>query len=111
MYKRDMGLLIPMLPPSRPARWIVLALWLMVFTAIPFWFQLDASAWDVAVYRSAIDAVQRGQDPYADAIATQRAYRHHGTAQPGATSAPPPRIITSILRSPSPCSESSENCL
>ncbi len=50
-------------------------LWFMAALAVPIWVQHDSSAWDLRVYGKAIDSLQAGHDPYADATSIQK--QHH----------------------------------
>jgi hypothetical protein len=48
-------------------------LWFLVLGAIPVVSHYDPPAWDLSIYRHALQSVQAGHDPYADAIAAQEA--------------------------------------
>ena len=58
---------------GRTQRYLVWLLWFLVLAAIPFVVRFDQPAWDLGVYRNAMDSVRAGHDPYADAIAVQEA--------------------------------------
>jgi hypothetical protein len=64
-------------------RWPLYALWLAIIIAIPIWASFDAPAWDVNVYRRAIDALHAGHDPYASAMAVQTATHLQGGVSAG----------------------------
>lgn len=69
---------------ARTQRYLVWLLWFLVLAAIPFVVRFDQPAWDLGVYRHAMDSVRAGHDPYADAIAVQEAVhsRAPGVATP-----------------------------
>lgn len=58
---------------AKTQRYLVWLLWFLVLAAIPIVVRFDAPAWDLNVYRHAVQSVQAGHDPYADAIAAQEA--------------------------------------
>lgn len=58
---------------KKTQRYVVWLLWFLVLGSIPFVVRFDAPAWDLNVYRHAIDSLRAGHDPYADAIAVQMA--------------------------------------
>jgi hypothetical protein len=75
-------------PPAETGRtysltWVA-AFWILVAVSVPIWIQFEIPAWDVHVYLNAIHALQAGHDPYADAMAVQRAFHAQLTANPGA---------------------------
>ena len=73
---------------SRVTRGHVLAfvIGLGLMAAVFTWnYQVNfPSGWDVRVYKAALHSLQRGSDPYADAIAIQRAFhvQHHPPGTP-----------------------------
>jgi hypothetical protein len=89
-----------MLPQSLRAQKIVVALWAIVFIAIPIWSRFDASGWDVAVYHAAIQALRIGHDPYAEAIAIQTAYHNQLALHPNTISDPPYNFVYSPMTLP-----------
>jgi hypothetical protein len=95
-----MSFFAKMLPQSLRAQQIVVALWAMVFIAIPIWSRFDASGWDVAVYHAAIQALRIGHDPYADAIAIQTAYHNQLALHPNTISDPPYNFVYSPMTLP-----------
>lgn len=95
-----MGLFIGMTPRSFRAQKMVLALWAMVFLAIPIWAYLDASGWDLRIYQTAIRALRIGHDPYADAIAIQAAYHNQLALHPNAIPYPPYNYVYSPITLP-----------
>ena len=48
--------------------------WLLILIAVAVTITISPIAWDVDVYRNAIRSMQRGHDPYLDAITTRIAY-------------------------------------
>jgi hypothetical protein len=48
-----------------------------VVIALPAGNLFEKSGWDVHIYLQGVDSVRAGHDPYADAIAVQRAYHEH----------------------------------
>ena len=54
-------------------QYIVWLLWLLVLGSIPFVAHFDKPAWDLDVYRHAMQSVRMGHDPYADSTAVQEA--------------------------------------
>ena len=73
-------------------------LWILVFAAIPVWISLDSSGWDFTVYAKAAHALASGRDPYADAIAIQRAAHEAKLVQPNAD--PPYSYVYSPITLP-----------
>ncbi len=60
--------------------WIVCVVSILVWSLIPSY----AVGWDVDVYKNAVLSLRAGHDPYADAIAVQKAYQLNPRAyQPG----------------------------
>ena len=95
-----MSLFVKMAPRSFRARKIVLALWAIVFLAIPIWAYLDASGWDLRVYHAAIQALRIDHDPYADAIAIQIAYHAQLALHPNTLPDPPYNYVYSPVTLP-----------
>ncbi len=60
-------------PPAKTQWYWVWLAWFLVLAAIPVVARFDPPAWDVNIYRHAMQSLQAGHDPYADAIAAQEA--------------------------------------
>lgn len=58
---------------TQKQRYVVWLLWFLVLGSIPVVAHYDPPAWDVNIYRHAIQSVRAGHDPYADAIEEQEA--------------------------------------
>ena len=56
--------------------------------AVPARNRVETPAWDVHIYLQGVDSVRAGRDPYADAIAVQRAYHNHRELFPPGTPTP-----------------------
>jgi hypothetical protein len=61
--------------PRRLPR-IVIGFWAAVVVALLVWTHFEIPGWDVRVYTAAIQSLQAGHDPYADAMAVQQAYHN-----------------------------------
>lgn len=57
---------------------ILIGMWVAVVIALAVWTRFEIPGWDVGVYTAAIHSLHAGHDPYADAMAIQRAYHDHG---------------------------------
>ncbi len=66
------------------------AFWLLVAISLPIWMHFEAPGWDVGVYVNAIRSLRAGHDPYADAMAVQRAFHAQMAAQPKSEHVDPP---------------------
>jgi hypothetical protein len=76
----------------------VLILWMLVLAVFPVWMHFDKPGWDVAIYAKGMHDAAAGLDPYAQAMAVQRAY--HATHGLQIGSAPPYSYVYSPLTLP-----------
>ena len=67
-------------PPSirRRTNPVVIGFWVAVVIAAAIVSHFEIAGWDVRVYVAAIHSLRAGHDPYADAMAIQRAYHDQG---------------------------------
>ena len=65
---------------------------------MPVWIAFDHPGWDLAIYHTAIRALAAGHDPYADAIAIQKAFHSQIALHPAA--APPYSYVYSPITLP-----------
>ena len=52
----------------------ILILWVVIFASVPISMVFSPPGWDVAVYRTAVNSLKAGHDPYLDSIATLKGY-------------------------------------
>lgn len=69
-----------------------------MIVAIGCSIQFASTSWDVRVYKAAVDSLHLGHDPYADAMAIQRAY--HAKAMVTANGDPPYSYVYSPITLP-----------
>jgi len=83
-------------------RWqrVAVVLWCCALTALVVWALQPGYVvgWDLNVYRAAMDSMRAGHDPYADAMAIQRAY--HAQAVHPAGGSPPYSYVYSPMTLP-----------
>lgn len=77
---------------------ILIGFWIVVILAVACCLPLASTSWDVRVYKAAIDSLHVGHDPYADAMAIQRAY--HAKAMLNANGDPPYSYVYSPITLP-----------
>jgi hypothetical protein len=69
--------------PESPAKnRILIGFWIVVVVAVACCIPFASTSWDVRVYKAAIDSLHAGHDPYADAMAIQRAYHAKSMVTP-----------------------------
>jgi hypothetical protein len=61
---------------------LLIGFWILVFAGMAACIPFASSGWDVRVYSAAIQSLRAGHDPYADAMAIQRAYHEQSKLQP-----------------------------
>ncbi len=63
-------------------------LWIGAIIAVPARNRFEKPAWDVRIYLEGVQSVRAGHDPYADAIAVQRAFHDHRELLPADMTTP-----------------------
>ncbi len=74
--------------------WAAMLLSIAVLVIVP----LDQAGWDLDIYKTAVVSLQRGHDPYMDAMAVQRAFHATLASHPNAT--PPYSYVYSPITLP-----------